>query len=76
VAGDEPQQAVSPGPGSDCPLDPEKEEWEEIIFFNLEPPQDSHCTGASARMTRISDTVPQSLHKNSYNGMIIFLLFF
>ncbi|VTR66478.1 hypothetical protein DESC_480188 [Desulfosarcina cetonica] len=61
--GEDPQQAVSPGPGRAFEDVPDKEEWADIIFFRLLPPHCGQTTLLFSENTKISDTWPQSAHK-------------
>jgi len=58
--GEDPQQAVSPGPGIFWAEDPDKEEGAESIFLRLGLPQLEHCGLSVAVVTRISLSFLQS----------------
>jgi len=61
--GFDPQQAVSPGPGSPELCFPEREEWAESIFFIFLLLHDLHPMLSSEDDTRNSLISPQSRHK-------------
>jgi hypothetical protein len=71
--GDNPQHAVSPGPGIRFLLGPDREEWAETSFFRLWPPQVLHLGLSSEPAIRSSLVSPQSIHKKSKRGMAILL---
>ena len=67
--GDDPQQAVSPGPGMAAEAVPDRDEWADMSFLRLPLPQRSQQTVVFSVKTRISATCPQSAHKKSKSGM-------
>lgn len=71
-AGDDPQQAVSPGPGMLCAAEPDNDEWAESSFLRLKPPQAEHSGLSEDAATRISVVFPQSKHKKSKSGIETF----
>jgi hypothetical protein len=72
--GDKPQQAVSPGPGIRFLFGPDREEWAERSFFRLWPPQVLHLGLSSEPAMRSSLVSPQSIHKKSKRGILLFSL--
>lgn len=71
--GAEPQQAVSPEPGSLPPvLTPEALEVGDSSLCSSEPPHRSQDTSSSLLSTSFSDTLPQEAHKNSKMGILNF----
>jgi hypothetical protein len=67
--GDDPQQAVSPGPGMAVEVLPDRDEWADMSFLILPLPQRWQNTVVFSVDIRISATWPQSVHKKSKIGM-------
>ena len=72
----DPQQGVSPAPGSLPPcLAPDAVELADSSFLNSKLPQCEQDTLSVLLNTSCSDTLPQEEHRNSKIGMLIFSLF-
>jgi hypothetical protein len=71
-AGELPQQAVLPGPGSPRLATPDKEEVAESSFFRFSLPQALQVGDSLEEATNTSLVAPHSVHKNSKIGMTFF----
>jgi hypothetical protein len=67
--GEDPQQAVSPGPGMAPDGAPDRDECADMSFLRLPLPQRSQYTVIFSEKTSTSATWPQSAHKKSKSGM-------
>jgi len=73
--GGEPQQAVSPGPGSALPFrTPEADEVTESSFLRSSASQPGQRGFSFSPKIKCSETFPHDEHKNSWMGMVSILV--